>query len=38
MVKRGGSLYVITYTTSAADEAKRTPTFVRSAHTFELTQ
>jgi hypothetical protein len=38
MVKRGGSLYVITYTTSAGEEAKRTPTFERSAHTFELTQ
>lgn len=37
MVKRGGRLYVITYTTSAAEEAQRTRTFDRSAHTFDLT-
>jgi hypothetical protein len=37
MVKRGGFLYVITYTTSAEEEAKRSPAFDDSAHTFELT-
>jgi len=36
MVKRGGFLYVITYTTSAGEEAKRSPTFDDSAHTFQL--
>jgi hypothetical protein len=30
-------LYVITYTTSPAEEAKRADTFDRSAHAFELT-
>lgn len=37
MVKRGGRLFVITYTTSAAEEAQRTKTFDESAHTFDLT-
>jgi hypothetical protein len=36
MVKRGGFLYVITYTTSAKEEAKRDATFEDSAHTFDL--
>ena len=36
MVKRDGRLYVITYTTSAEDEARWAQTFNRSAHTFEL--
>ncbi len=37
MVKRGGMLYIVTYTTSAAEEASRTKTFDRSAQTFDLT-
>jgi hypothetical protein len=37
MIKRGGFLYVITYTTSAVEEARRSSTFDDSAHTFELT-
>jgi hypothetical protein len=37
MVKRGGSLYVITYTTRAEEEARRTKTFDQSARTFDLT-
>jgi hypothetical protein len=37
MVKRDGRLYVLTYTTSAEDEARWAQTFDRSAHTFELT-
>jgi hypothetical protein len=36
MVKRADRLYVITYTTEAAEEARWTKTFDRSAHTFEL--
>jgi hypothetical protein len=37
MVKRGGRLYVITYTTTSAEEAQRTKTFQQSARTFDLT-
>ena len=37
MIKRGGRLFVITYTTSAAEEAQRTKTFAESAQTFDLT-
>lgn len=37
MLKRGGTLYVITYTTSAAEEARRSKAFDQSAHTFHLT-
>jgi hypothetical protein len=37
MVKRGPFLYVITFTTDAAEESALTRTFESSARTFELT-
>jgi len=36
MVKRGGSLYVVTYTTNATEEAGRAATFEQSARTLSL--
>jgi hypothetical protein len=36
MVKRGGFLYVVTFTTAAAEEAGLSPTFDQAAHTFDL--
>ena len=37
MVKRGPSLYVVTFTTAADRASALTPTFERSARTFDLT-